>query len=307
MLVRIRAGARLRMGTVQRASGNGRSSRRHFLAAAACLSLASACRVRSESPTDDDRFVTLPYGPHVDNVGDLWRPKRTPDATIVLVHGGFWSSRHGRDLMSPLAADSAARGLLCWNIEFRRVGQSGGGWPGIFHDVAAAIDHLVVLADGGEPVDLSRVVVVGHSSGGHLALWAAARTGLPDDAPGARPLITPAAAVSLAGVADLVGAARRGVGGVAVRELLGGEPDEVDERYALASPLARLPLGIRTRCVHGRHDDVVPLAQSAVFVEAAASAGDPADLVVFDGGHFEVLDPGHESWRAVLALVEEVA
>lgn len=285
------------------------SSRRHFLAGIACLSVVSACRVRHESPADpgDDRLATLSYGPHGDHVGDLWRPKRTPIATIVLVHGGFWGFEYGRDLMSPLAADAAARGFTCWNIEFRRVGQSGGGWPGTFHDVATAIDHLVVLADAGEPVDLSRIVVVGHSSGGHLALWAAARAGLPDGAPGAHPLVTPVAAASLAGIADLVGAARRGVGAIAVRELLGGTPDEVGERYALASPLARVPLGIRTRCVHGRLDEVVPLSQSEAFVAASAAAGDPTDLVVFDGGHFEVLDPGHESWRAVLALVDEVA
>ena len=156
--------------------------------------------------------------------------------------------------MTPLARDLAARGIAAWNIEYRRVGQEGGGWPGTLEDVAAAADAVVGL----EGVDASRVATVGHSAGGHLALWLAARHRLPEGAPGAGPRLRPLGAVSQAGVSDLVAGARAGLGGGACQALLGGEPDDVPERYAVASPAALLPLGVPQLLVHGARDDLVP-------------------------------------------------
>ena len=204
----------------------------------------------------------------------------------MLIHGGFWRRPYGRRLMVGLARDVVQHGWAAWNIEYRRVGQQGGGWPGTLEDVAAAVDALAdldALAGLDVPLDLERVVAVGHSAGGHLALWLASRPGLPAGTPGAAPRVTVAAAVSLAGVADLVAGADEGLGRDACQELLGGGPDDVPDRYAMASPMARLPLAVPLLAVHGDADDRVPISQSETFVAAAAAAGDRAELVALAG------------------------
>ena len=118
-----------------------------------------------------------------------------------MIHGGFWRARYGRKLMHPVCRDLASRGWAAWNLEYRRLGRlSGGGWPTTFDDVAAGVDHLAELA---APLDLSRIVAIGHSAGGHLAAWAAARPRLPGCAPGAAPRVPVTAVVSQAGVVDL--------------------------------------------------------------------------------------------------------
>jgi acetyl esterase/lipase len=195
--------------------------------------------------------------------------------------------------MTPLAHDLALRGYAAWNIEYRRVGQEGGGWPGTFEDAASAVDAL----RGQEEIDASRVVTVGHSAGGHLALWLAGRHRLPQGTPGSDPSVRPMAAVSLAGIADLVSAAEAKLGDGAVQAFLGGEPQHLPERYAVASPVALTPLGVSQVLVHGRDDDIVPPAQSEGY---AARAGEEAELVLFDGDHFDVIDPGHLAWQAVI-------
>ncbi len=241
------------------------------------------------------------YGTDPAQVGALLVPDGAgPHPVAVLLHGGVWRATYDRTLMDPLADDLVGRGWAAWNVEYRRVGMAGGGWPGTLDDVAAAVDLLARLVADGAALDLSRVVPIGHSAGGHLALWCAARAGLPAGSPGAEPVVRVASAVSQAGVADLVAAARQGVGGSAVPDMLGGDPAAVADRYALASPVARTPVGVPTLCVHGRADDIVPLAQSEAWVTAAMAAGDTAVLVAFDGGHFEVLDPTHPSWRVVI-------
>ena len=196
----------------------------------------------------------MAYGPGADRFGELWRPAgEGPWPVVVLLHGGFWRAQRTLELMRPLAADLAGRGFAAWNLEYRRVGQPGGGWPGTCEDVAAGLDHLAGLA-GREPLDLDRLVVAGHSAGGHLALWSAARPGLPAGAPGAGPLVAPRLAVSLAGVCDLHAGAAGGIGEGAVAEFLGATPDQAPERYLLASPRARLPLGVAQLLVHGDAD-----------------------------------------------------
>jgi pimeloyl-ACP methyl ester carboxylesterase len=193
--------------------------------------------------------------------------------------------------MTPLAIDLARRGLAVWNVEYRRVGQEGGGWPGTFADVAAAVDHLAEVDD----VDVSRVVTCGHSAGGHLSLWLAARHRLAGGV-GAAPRVRPVAAVSQAGVCDLERAWQDDLGDGAVEQLLG--PLETgSERLAAASPAALVPIGVPQLLVHGTEDDVVPVSQSRDH-----AARDPlAELVELEGAdHFDVIDVGHAAWQAVV-------
>jgi acetyl esterase/lipase len=222
----------------------------------------------------------------------------------VLIHGGFWRARYHLRLEDLLVADLADRGWAVWNLEFRRLGlRSGGGWPATFEDVAAGIDHLGTLD---EPLDLARIVAIGHSAGGQLALWAAARRGLPADAPGADPSVRLAGAVAQAGVVDLREAARLGLSKHAAEKLLGGPPAKWPKRYDVASPLERLPLGVPHLLVHGDADDVVPIGLARGYADRAAYAGDPCDLVELAGcGHLEHLDPGSRAWAPVVRWMEQ--
>ncbi|MSO95635.1 MAG: alpha/beta hydrolase [Thermoleophilia bacterium] len=240
---------------------------------------------------------SVTYGPHPDQVANLHLPaeKGGPWPCVALLHGGFWRSGWDRTLMTALAQDLARRGFAAWNIEYRRVGSDGGGWPGTLEDVAAALDHLASL----EQIDAARVATCGHSAGGHLALWAAARHRLPGAAPGAGPLVRPIGAVSQAGVCDLVRGAEQGLGAGACAAFLGGAPDEQPERYAAASPASLAPLGVPQLLIHGEVDDIVPLAQSEGY---AAVAGGEAELVAFaEAGHCDLIDPAHPSWAVVAA------
>lgn len=244
--------------------------------------------------------LRLAYGPDRATFGELTLPPGAgPAPVVVVVHGGFWRQAFGLELGRPLAADLANAGLAAWNVEYRRIG-GGGGWPATFDDVAAAVDALAGPAQeaAGGRLDLDRVVAVGHSAGGHLAAWLAARPGLPAGAPGAGPRVRLRGALSQAGVLDLVDAAQTGVGASAVTDLLGGTPAGVPDRYALASPAALVPLGVPVVCVHGTADVNVPLRQSERFVAAAEAAGDPAELVVLPGAdHFAVIETHTEAWR----------
>jgi acetyl esterase/lipase len=205
----------------------------------------------------------------------VYAPEGARRAVVVVLHGGFWRVPYASDLMGPLCADLAGRGYEARNVEYRRLG-TGGGWPTTFDDVRAAVDGT----DG-------PLVTLGHSAGGHLALWLAAECGA-------------ALAVSQAGVVDLVEAWRLGLSRRAAEELLGGTPEEVPDRYATASPAAQLPLGVPQLLVHGRRDDTVPAKMSRSYAEQARQAGDDVELVETDEGHFECLDPTSESWAAIV-------
>ncbi len=244
------------------------------------------------------------YGDDPNQVADLRVPTNgTPLPVAVLIHGGFWQEPFKRDLMDGLAIDLADRGFATLNLEYRRVGASGGGWPETALDVAAGIDVLVELS-GDYLLDLSRVVVVGHSAGGHLALWAAGRAQLPPGAPGALPAVRPALAVSLAGVSDLEQADRTQLGGGAVAAFLGRNVDRT-LLYPEASPKAMLPLGTPQLLVHGVEDQIVPLEQSESYVAAARSAGDEVELLRLAGaGHFVVIDERSKEWGMVADRIE---
>jgi acetyl esterase/lipase len=229
------------------------------------------------------------YGNDPSQFGELWLPDgEGPHPVAVVLHGGFWRHRYDLRLMEALCADLAGHGRAAWNVEYRRLG-GGGGWPATLDDVAAAIDRL---ADLDARLDLRRVATVGHSAGGHLALWAATRE---------RPGVPVTAAVGQAAVTDLAHAARLALSGGVVAELLGGPPEAVPERYAAASPIERLPAGVPVLLVHGARDDTVPVSLSRDYLRAAVAAGGACDLVVGErDGHFEHLDPASAAWGTVI-------
>jgi acetyl esterase/lipase len=255
--------------------------------------------------TEGGRFSVLRYGPGPDQFGELWSAAGDgPHPVVALLHGGYWRSRYRLDVMHALAADLQRRGLTAWNIEYRRVGGPGGGWPGTFEDVAAAFDALADHA-AAHGLDLGRVAVVGHSAGGQLALWLAGRARLGRGGagalPGGPPRVSPAVVVALAGVCDLVAANRRRLSDNAVAGLLGGDHERWPERYRVASPTALLPLGVRQILVHGTADTSVPFTLSADHRAAASAAGDDCTLLELPGvDHFALIDPGSMAWRATM-------
>jgi acetyl esterase/lipase len=251
-------------------------------------------------------FEVVSYGPGPEQFGELWpgRPTRR-NPVIILLHGGYWRTRYRLDLMHALAADLQARGFAIWNIEYRRIGMPGAGWPGTFQDVANAID---ALADLSRPfrLELHQVLVAGHSAGGHLALWAASRHKLGDAKLG-RPHVRLSLAVSLAGITDLAEASRRELSDNAVDALLGGGPETRAEVYGHACPSRLLPTGIPKLIVHGTADASVPYDLGATFAAAAAAAGDACSFLSLPGvGHFELIDPETLAWQRIISRVRDL-
>jgi acetyl esterase/lipase len=255
----------------------------------------------------DARRIT--YGEETNQFGELRLPVgEGPWPLAICLHGGFWRARYDLAHLGHLCAALTAAGMATWNVEYRRVGHEGGGWPETFLDVGRGADFARALARE-YPLDLGRVITVGHSAGGHLALWVAGRGRVPagSEIASADPLALHGA-VSLAGVVDLARAHALGLSADATGDLLGGSPEGVSERYAAASPAALLPLGVAQLLVHGTADDDVPFELSEMYVEAASAAGDEATLLALPGtGHFEVIDPLSQEWPALLAAVREIA
>jgi acetyl esterase/lipase len=300
------------------------------------------------------QVTTVVYGEHPSQFIDVYTPAGAgPHPVVVLIHGGFWRLPWGRDLMLGLASDLVGRGFAAVNVEYRRLGEDGGGWPGTCEDIVSALGVMAgkreqtdeadladsagpaVAVAGGDPgvglkagtdpdadpdlglerdsdadpdsdlgLDLGRVGLVGHSAGGHLALWAAKHAPFPVRV-----------VVSQSGVLDLRSAARDRLDGdsggrlPAAVEFVGGEPEDAlfDAAYSLASPIELLPLGpaVHQFVLHGDADNRVPFQQSVDYVAAAQAAGDSVEFAAFTGmGHFEVIDAAHESW---LRAAEELA
>lgn len=263
---------------------------------------ATACgkdddRDRDRTTTEKDSMTRHAYGEDPSQYGDLLLPAGTPRGVVVVVHGGFWKSEYDADSLGlPLARALAAEGWAAWNLEYRRVGNGpggGGGAPQTFDDVAAGIDHLAEL-----DVDTSTVVTLGHSAGGHLATWAAAR-----GRHGWAEAVPVTHVISQAGVLDLRAAHADGLGGGAVEALLDHPPTTADARF---DPAQQLPVGVPVWCVHARADANVPFGQSEDYVERARAAGADATLVEVDGDHFTVIDPASEAWTRQLAILDTI-
>lgn len=276
-------------------------SRRRALAVLGLLGAAGAGLVElvrgSPAPTPKvvsgtTRLVEA-YGGSSRQFGQWWVPP-APSGTlplVVLIHGGYWRDSYDLHLEDALAADLAGRGYLVWNIDYA---PSTEPWPATLHDAAAAYDFAFTGRYAAR-IDRARVAVVGHSAGGHLALWLASRSRLPAGAPGASAHVVPALAVPQAPVAALAHGFALGLGGGAVDALLGGGPAQVPERYAVADPVALAPSGVRTVLVHGTGDGIVPLSQSEDYLAVATSC----TLVKVPGDHFTHLDPTSEACAAL--------
>ncbi|MEU3971407.1 alpha/beta hydrolase [Streptomyces bacillaris] len=266
---------------------------------------------------------TAAYGDHPDQVVDFYAPRdgRTAAPLVVLLHGGAWRAPYDRAHVSPLADFLARRGFAVASVEYRRGGEGGptpggdpvaGRWPETLDDVAAALDAVPALAARELPeADVRRIVVTGHSAGGHLALWAAARHVLPEGSPWHLPAPPPLrGVVALAPIADFASAVELGVCGGAVTQLLGGggESGDLDDRTAQADPAALLPTGIATAIVHGEDDIVVPRAVSEAYVDAAAKSGEMVGLTLLgDVGHFPLIDPAADACAIVAEEITQLA
>jgi acetyl esterase/lipase len=289
-------------------------SRRTFLGGlAAGAVLLSACGgpdLKAVPALDRTRVA---YGPLPDQEGDLTLPRSGgPWPVLVLIHGGYWKPGLDRSTLAPLGESLGRLGYAVWNIDYRTIGADGGGWTGTFDDVCTAIDHLATLAPT-SGLDLQRVVAVGHSAGGHLALWSAVRARAAAAGLGTQPVVPVSAVLSFAGVPDLLTAGLAQGGGnagdlrLAVHDLLGGSPADVPERYAAASPRQLLPLGVPQLLVHGGVDDRVPIEQAREYRTASTSMGDTTLMIeVPTGDHGDVTRPDHPAWPQVVSWLSDV-
>jgi acetyl esterase/lipase len=253
---------------------------------------ASADILGDAPPRDAD--VRAAYGPQPLQVGDLRLPAGDgPHPVAVVIHGGYWQAIHNLTHAGHLCVDLAGRGIATWNVEYRRIGDPGGGWRGTLDDVLVAVDHVTELA-AAHPLDLARVVALGHSAGGQLGLWAASRT-----------RVRLRGVVSLAGVVDLhrLDESREDRG--LARRLLGGSPDDVPERWREASPRQWLPWPVPVVLVCGTAD-VHWEANEATAAAAQETGGDVELVPLPDAGHFELVDPAAEEWAIVRGKVEEL-
>lgn len=254
----------------------------------------------------------ISYGDQPGQHGDLRVPPgRGPFPVVILIHGGCWRGDFpNSDSLAPMAEALRKVGIASWNVEYRRLGEQGAGWPGTYRDVAAAQDKLRELAVK-HRLDLSRVILLGHSAGAHLAHWAVLRPKLPPSSDLFRPNPLPVrGVVNLAGRVDMtdgIEAYDAACFDTVVEKMLGGTPQSQAQHYREASPEANLPLGVRQTLISGQYEDFVPLAKAGAFVAKAGAAGDDARLIVIPGiGHFEPASPYSKAWPVVLQAIEEM-
>lgn len=222
-----------------------------------------------------------------------------------MIHGGFWQAAYDLKHTGHLCADLTSRGIVSCNLEYRRIGNPRGGWPGTFQDISLASYRIPEILSSDPRVDVTCTTVMGHSAGGHLALWLVSKQKISKDSllhdSRNSPITT---AVSLASVSDLRTAWKQGLGHGIVARLLDGSPDEHPDRYDAASPIELLPNGARQILIHGTADDIVPFSQSENFARKAKQMDQDANLVRCEGiGHFELIDPESDAWPIVLGTI----
>jgi len=237
------------------------------------------------------------YGEDPSQFAELRMPAEDPKGTVVLLHGGAWQPEYGVSELERLADRLTELGFLTWNVEYRRIG-AGGGVPNTLLDVAAAVDRL-----GGEglpPGIADRVVLVGHSAGGHLSAWAASRS---PATPGGAPVVRARGAISLAGILTLTHGGDDPALAGTVGSFVGGRPVDVPERYAVADPAQLVPASCPVWAVRAEHDELVPSDQSARYVRAAKAAGGTAEEVPVPGDHDSIADPDAPSFPSIEKLI----
>ena len=263
---------------------------------------------RESSPFD----TRVHYGSDRSQIAELRFPNRKGRFPLLfVVHGGFWQSAYDLSHIGHLCAAITSKGIITCNIEYRRIGNLGGGWPGTFQDISLATHRILQTMSNDSRCDPAHTAIIGHSAGGHLALWLVGSHRIRKGSPlHSEQKQTITRAISLAGVSDLRQAWKTRLGHGTVTRLMGGTPDEHPDRYNAGSPIDLLPTGARQVLVHGADDDTVPVSQSEVFVQRAEKLGDRPTLVKLDGmGHYELIDPESEAWpavaRAVLSLLDQ--
>lgn len=256
------------------------------------------------APRADER---IRYGDDPSQFGELRLPPGSgPHPVVVYLHGGCWMAEYDLAHAGHICAALTAAGFATWNLEYRRIG-NGGGWPATARDVARGADHLRTIA-AAYGLDLGRVIAAGHSAGGHLAMWLAARHRLSPDDPSHLAVPGLLGVVSIAGLVDLARASALGLCGGAVQTLLGGPPAKLPGRYALASPYELLPLGSPQILVSGGRDTIVPVGIAERYAARAKERGDAVETITLDDAdHFDLIDPLSPAFarvrEAVLSLI----
>jgi len=285
-------------------------SRRGLLTVSGAATLLSGCGGGSPDPagsgSEDPSVGPAPgetrrvrYGDDPSQFAELRRPGKTPRGTVVLLHGGAWQAAYGASELEHLAERLNTLGYYTWNVEYRRIG-SGGGVPSTLLDVASAIDRL---GGQGLPAGIAdRVVLVGHSAGGHLSAWAASRTA---STPGGSALVRARGAISLAGILALTRGGNDPALAETVGSFVGGRPADVPDRYAMADPAKLAPASCPVWAVRGDNDELVPSSQSADYVAAAKAAGGTAKEVVVEADHNSIADPDAPSFPTIEKLIDE--
>lgn len=286
-------------------------SRCSWLLAAFCF-FGSSLGAQTMSFKDIEKLPKPPadyrisYGDDPLQFGELRLPKtKGKQPVVIVVHGGCWFAEYDLKHLAAFSDALTQLGAATWTIEYRRIGNNGGAWPGTFQDVAKGTDFVQELAKK-YPLDLRRVVVIGHSAGGQLVLWLAARKNLPKTSvlymPNPLPL---AGVVSLAGISDLK--KYRPNCDDSVNKLLGGSPEQFAERYQQASPIELLPLKVPVRLIQGAKDRIVPPELAQEFVAVAKIKGDDATLTILDAaGHFELISPQFNLWPTIENAIQRL-
>jgi acetyl esterase/lipase len=260
--------------------------------------------VLERRPPAFDRRVK--YGPRAEHFAELRFPEgRGPFPLLLMIHGGFWRAIYDLNHASHLCADLATRNIVTCNLEYRRVGNEGGGWPGTFQDISLAADRIFETLSQDPQVDMARAAVMGHSAGGHLALWVAGRHRVMKGSPVYSGRKSPIKnAISLGGVSDLRMAWKQHLGNGVVSRLMGGSPAQFPDRYDAGSPIELLPNRAKHVLVHGAADNIVPISQSEGFVKKAKELGENPTFVRLDDiGHFELIDPESAVWGIVAQTI----
>ncbi len=258
----------------------------------------------------------IPYGPEPLHFGDLWLPKLAIGQhapVVVFVHGGWWKAAYGLGYGGFLAQALSQAGIAVWSIEYRRVGDPGGGYPGTFADVAAAFDFLTTLVRT-YPLDLARVVAAGHSAGGQLAFWLAGRPHVPAANPLSRPqpqvplraVVALAGAVDLRLTIDLAGWFTFAHDKQEVLNFMGASPDVAPDRYRAADPGELLPLNLPQYLLQGSDDDQIPPQLSLRWAARGHQKGEKVMVDIIPGAdHFDLVDPQSKAWPRVMAAFQQ--